>query len=146
MKVSPFLNVTSSGVRIRIEHGHLYDPFFVRNPRLYEWATRLGGLFLYVSPRLYRLWIAFERFSAYLRFRRTGILGEPREFSDAAHELSRRGFDAVSFGHTHHLGEFILENDKCYFNPGSWLLSCHFVEIDAGKVTLKAWTRGASTG
>ncbi|NDF15610.1 UDP-2,3-diacylglucosamine diphosphatase, partial [bacterium] len=36
MKVSPFLNVHSSGKRIRIEHGHIYDPFFVRYPALYE--------------------------------------------------------------------------------------------------------------
>ena len=140
LTVAPFLNITSGQTRIRIEHGHLYDPFFVKHPRLYEVLTRTGGLALKINPSLYKLWIWFERLRAYRRSRRTGIVGEPPEFAEAAYELSRRGFDAIVFGHTHHLGEVALENGGRYFNPGSWLLSSHFVEIDAGRVTMKSWS------
>src|SRR5690606_22534129 len=52
MKVSPFLNVDSNGTRIRIEHGHIYDPFFVKHPILYEVGTRFAGLFLKIHPQL----------------------------------------------------------------------------------------------
>ena len=33
-KMAPFLNVWSGDKRIRVEHGHLYDPAFVNNPEL----------------------------------------------------------------------------------------------------------------
>ena len=139
LTVCPFLNLRSGNARIRIEHGHLYDPFFVRSPNLYEFLTHMAGFLLKVSPNVYRLWIAFERFKARLRARRTGIVGEPVEFAEAAYELTRRGFDAVIFGHTHHAGEFLLENNTRYLNPGSWLLSSHYVEINAGQVVMKEW-------
>jgi len=139
LKVCPFLNVTSGDSRIRIEHGHLYDPFFVAYPRLYEFCTRLGGVILAIAPEAYRLWISFERWRARLRARRTGIIGEPPQFAEAALELSRRGFDSIVFGHTHHLGQIELPTGQKYFNPGSWLLSCHYVEIDQGRVSLKNW-------
>lgn len=138
-KVSPFLNVTSGNSRIRIEHGHLYDPFFVKYPVLYDKLTHFGGLLLKISPNLYRTWIAFEKWRARMRAKKTGIIGEPPEFAEAARELTRRGFDCVVFGHTHHPGEVHLEEGKRYLNPGSWLLSCHYVEINKGEITLKNW-------
>jgi predicted phosphodiesterase len=54
--VSPFLNVTSGGKRIRIEHGHLYDPIFSQRPDLYEALTRMAGRFLFLRSDVYRLW------------------------------------------------------------------------------------------
>jgi UDP-2,3-diacylglucosamine hydrolase len=141
LKVSPFLNIRSGHSRIRIEHGHLYDPFFVKNPVLYELLTQLGGVFLKVHPSLYKLWIKFERGRAHLRARKTGIFGEPPEFAEAAQELARRGFDAVVFGHTHHSGEFKLEEEAKYYNPGSWLLSSDYIEINHGNVSLKTWSQ-----
>ena len=48
MIVTPFLNVQSGQTRIRIEHGHVYDPFFVKHPVLYEALTHFvapSGLF-----------------------------------------------------------------------------------------------------
>ena len=138
-KVSPFLNVTSGNLRIRIEHGHLYDPFYVKHPRLYQTLTHLGGFLLKISPSFYKLWIDFEKWRARAREKKTGILGEPPEFAEAAQEISRRGFDCVVFGHTHHPGEVQLEDNKRYLNPGSWLLSCHYIEINQGKVELKCW-------
>jgi UDP-2,3-diacylglucosamine pyrophosphatase LpxH len=139
LKVCPFLNLTSGSSRIRIEHGHLYDPFFVKHPVAYEFLTHLGGVFLKIHPSLYRLWISFEKTRARLRARRTGILGEPVEFAEAAHELVRRGFDAVIFGHTHHVGEIVLEGEHRYFNSGSWLISNHYIEIINGRTQLKEW-------
>ena len=139
MKVSPFLNVTSGSTRIRIEHGHIYDPFFVKYPRLYESLTHLGGYLLKVHPELYRAWISFERFTSRMRARKTGILGEKPEFREAALELSRRGFDAIVLGHTHHPGESTLETGSRYLNPGSWMLTPHYVSIHSGEISLKEW-------
>ncbi|MGZ3724708.1 MAG: metallophosphoesterase [Pseudobdellovibrio sp.] len=139
MKVSPFLNVKSGHSRIRIEHGHIYDPFFVKFPRLYEFLTHVGGIFLKVHPQFYRLWIQFENYTSRLRAKKTGILGEMPQFKEAAEELSRRGFDAVVFGHTHHAGTSQLESGAVYMNPGSWMLSTHYVEIQNGSIHLKEW-------
>ncbi len=140
--VVPFLNVRSGTHRIRIEHGHLYDPFFVNYPRLYEFLTWLGGFALKIHPKFYYLWIRFERFLSKRRFKRTGILGEHPQFKEAALELARRGFDTVIFGHTHHHGESRLGTEWRYLNPGSWLLSSHYVEIHTGHAQLKQWSRG----
>lgn len=139
MKVSPFLNVHSADARVRIEHGHIYDPFFVKYPKLYEALTHWGGYLLKIHPQFYRLWIRFERFRSRLRARKLGIVGEHPSFKDAAYELSRRGFDAIVFGHTHHPGEVQLETGSKYYNPGSWMLTTHYVEIDRGQVNLKVW-------
>jgi UDP-2,3-diacylglucosamine pyrophosphatase LpxH len=139
MKVSPFLNVESGDRRIRIEHGHIYDPFFVKYPRLYDALTHIGGYALKISPRLYRLWINFEKMKSKLRAKRLGIVGEHPSFREAAFELSRRGFDTVVFGHTHHPGEIDLETGGKYFNPGSWMLTTHYIEIHNGEVALKEW-------
>ncbi len=170
--VCPFLNVTSGDARIRIEHGHLYDPFFVAYPRLYEFLTRLIGVGLRAAPEASQLWVSFERWRERararrdrivervapeanrlrasldlwrrgLRGRRNRIAGEPPEFAEAALELSRRGFDSIVFGHTHRVGEVQLPNGRKYFNPGSWLLGCHYVEIDEGHVSLKNWEETA---
>ncbi len=139
LKASPFLNLTSGGKRIRIEHGHLYDPFFVQHPHLYEFLTRLGAIPLRIFPRSYRLWIRFERWKSGRRAKRTGITGEPREFAIAAAEIARRGFDTVIFGHTHHAGQVDLDDGGKYLNPGSWLLTPHYVEIRDGETALKTW-------
>ena len=136
IKVSPFLNITSGDKRIRVEHGHIYDPFFVRFPMLYELSTFIGGFFLRLSPNLYRLWIKFERWKFKKRGRKTGITGEHPSFSKAAQEISRRGFDTVIFGHTHHPGERQLDSGGMYFNPGSWMRQSHYVAIENGRVSL----------
>lgn len=141
MTVCPFLNVDSNGTRIRIEHGHIYDPFFVKHPVLYEKLTHFAGILLQVQPQIYRLWISFERWKSRMRAKKTGILGEHPSFNEAATELSRRGFDVVVFGHTHHPGFHQLETGSLYLNPGSWMLSTHYVLIENGKVSLKEWKK-----
>lgn len=140
VKVSPFLNLTSAQNRIRIEHGHLYDPFFVKFPVLYEVLTRAAGLLLKISPKLYQAWILWEKYLAHRRAKKTGIMGEPAEFAQAARELCDRGFDAIIFGHTHHRGHVALAPQKHYFNSGSWMLSNHYLEIVDGHIKTKNWT------
>ncbi|MGZ3691103.1 MAG: UDP-2,3-diacylglucosamine diphosphatase, partial [Pseudobdellovibrio sp.] len=80
-----------------------------------------------------------ENYTSRLRAKKTGILGEMPQFKEAAEELSRRGFDAVVFGHTHHAGTSQLESGAVYMNPGSWMLSTHYVEIQNGSIHLKEW-------
>ena len=91
MKVAPFLNVTSGDTRIRIEHGHIYDPFFVKFPVLYDSLTHLAGILLKIHPELYRLWISFERWTSNRRAKKTGIVGERPHFREAALEHPSSG-------------------------------------------------------
>ena len=141
--LTPFLNVTSQDLRVRIEHGHLYDPFFLRKPDLYEFCTHLAGYFLNISPHLYRGWILFERGLGYFRKRKSkknnlvGILGEAASISEAASMILERGFDAVVFGHTHHPGEVEM-GSLTYFNTGSWLMHTNYIEILNGTIELKS--------
>jgi UDP-2,3-diacylglucosamine pyrophosphatase LpxH len=138
--ITPFLNLTSGHKRIRIEHGHLYDPFFVKRPHLYEFATALGGLFLMFLPSLYKTWIGFEKLKSRLRGSRAGLIeGEHPDFGRAVVELLARGFDAVVFGHTHHAGAVEMPEGKVYMNCGSWLLGTNVVVIEDGELTLTQW-------
>jgi UDP-2,3-diacylglucosamine pyrophosphatase LpxH len=136
------LNVSSGTQRIRIEHGHLYDPLFVKWPRAYELLTWFWGLFLKVSPRLYRVWMWVERVRSKVQRAlggRTALAGEKPEFAEAALEIARRGFDTVVFGHTHHAGEVDLGRGRRYLNPGSWLLASNYIEIHEGAVAIRRW-------
>ncbi|MEP4378372.1 MAG: metallophosphoesterase [Alphaproteobacteria bacterium] len=143
-QVVPFLNVRSSDKRIRVEHGHLYDPFFSNHPAAYEFVTHLAGYFLHAWPRLYYQWIRFEKLKS--RFRRPedgeGIEGEDKAFSAAADEILRRGFDVVCFGHTHHAGVVNLGEGRLYVNTGTWLFNPTFVVIENGEVSLQEWRNG----
>ena len=65
--------------------------------------------------------------------------GEPIEFREMATSLTRRGFDSVIFGHSHHAGYIDLGDGKQYFNTGSWLVRPDYLEIDNGKISLKTW-------
>jgi UDP-2,3-diacylglucosamine pyrophosphatase LpxH len=145
-KMAPFLNVWSNDKRIRIEHGHLYDPFFVRHPELYEFLTWFAGFALKLHPSLYKGWIAWEKFKSKLKRKKSseGIVGEDESFREAAIELSARGFDVVVFGHTHHAGQTDLPTGGRYFNTGSWLMGTPFLEIHNGNVCLRRWTRDAA--
>lgn len=139
-KLAPFLNVESGSRRYRVEHGHLYDPFFVSSPRLYDFCTWMGGFLLKVHPRFYRLWIRFERLRSRLRAERErGIIGEHPNFLAAASELEARGFDGVVFGHTHHGGRVELPGGGWYLNPGSFMLSSNFVKIVEGRLELSSF-------
>lgn len=145
LKVAPHLDVTCHGAKIRIEHGHLYDPLYTRNPAMYERLTHIFGMFLRISPHFYKGWIWFEKTRTKLRERKTGIIGEPPQFKEAAREIASRGFDFVIFGHTHQPGDEELEHHKRYLNPGSWLFTCHYIEINQGKVELKQWIPAPAT-
>ena len=150
LRFVPFLNVTSGGKRIRIEHGHLYDHFLMRHP---EWAPRLTrfiGFCCRMHPKLYSL----DEFFKAVRHRHIGkwlgngadhrIPGqrddESPAFLEAAEELAQRGFDYVIFGHTHHEGVIPLNDDRsAYLNPGAWFRQPHYISVTDGVVELKPW-------
>lgn len=140
MEITPFLNVTSGPLRIRIEHGHLYDPSFVRSPALYEWLTRMAGPLLHLYPDVYRLWSMYEETKA--RARRWYRRGPQHDsvYAEAADMLLRRGFDVVIFGHTHRALDVELAPGRRYINAGNWMRGGSFVEIIDGEVNLKHWT------
>jgi UDP-2,3-diacylglucosamine pyrophosphatase LpxH len=139
LNLSPFLNVASGDARIRIEHGHLYDPIFARYPDLYATATRLAGLALFVGGDIYRVWSWLADQVDQRRRARAGPDLTAASYCHAAAEmLLGRGFDAVLFGHTHN-AEHVQMPSGAYVNCGNWLHGRTFVEIDHGTVALKTW-------
>lgn len=134
--LTPFLNLTSGGYRIRIEHSHLYDPAFAGHPHLYHLLTKMAGWVLDNWPGAFALWTEFER----RRFKpgagEPRLRGEPAAISQAAREILRRGFDWVIFGHTHHAGVVSMPESGHYLNTGSWLVRPTFARIVSGKVDL----------
>lgn len=137
--ITPFLNVTSGDARIRIEHGHLYDPSFVQNPRLYEWLTRAAGPFLHFHPDVYRLWTSYENARQRLRKASRFGKGPSSVYHEAAEMLLRRGFDTVIFGHTHQSEDIAIPPAGRYLNCGTWVRGGSFVEIERGQVALRRW-------
>lgn len=151
LRLVPFLNVRSGAKRIRIEHGHLYDPFLMKHPDLQDALTRFGGLICRVYPPWYH-WHKIYKVVKY-RYTRT-LFGRQRDaevspltddsptFFDAAEELARRGFDAVIFGHTHRPGTVPLNGSRAmYYNTGSWFGQPHYITITGGDVELKPWVQ-----
>ena len=139
LAISPFLNVTSGDLRVRIEHGHLYDPSFVRSPKLYELLTRLATPILRLYPDVYRLFSAWEVLVSRLRAIGKSDKLNADVYVAAASMLARRGFDCVIFGHTHRAKVVQLAGDATYVNSGGWVRGGSYVEISDGAVTLKKW-------
>jgi UDP-2,3-diacylglucosamine pyrophosphatase LpxH len=139
IEITPFLNVTSGEHRIRIEHGHLYDPSFVKSPRLYEWLTRAAGPFLHFYPDVYRLWTRYESVRHRAKLLLAGKDGPRSVYHEAAEMLLARGFDAVVFGHTHQAEDVTFGSRGRYLNCGNWVRGGSFVEIDHGHVSLRRW-------
>jgi UDP-2,3-diacylglucosamine pyrophosphatase LpxH len=149
-RLSPFLNLRSGDRRIRIEHGHLYDPFFARTPELYGIATRVARYALFAVPDTYVLWDKMQRRLLETHRQRVRRLGTADDnghrhvsfFRSAYHEAAsmilRRGFDAVVFGHTH-LAEMATLPEGLYVNSGNWLTGATYVEITKGELVVRAW-------
>jgi len=153
IRLVPFLNVRSGDRRIRVEHGHLYDPFLTKYPELQPALTRFIGWIC----RAYPPWFTWEERIKHVRYRdlprllgrrtvsRSGVElpHENPAFLDGAEELARRGFDAVVFGHTHHAGVLPLNGGAAqYFNTGAWARGPHYVVIDHGHIELRPWQGG----
>jgi UDP-2,3-diacylglucosamine pyrophosphatase LpxH len=143
IQITPFLNVTSGDTRIRIEHGHLYDPSFVKSPRFYEFMTRAAGPLLHFYPDVYRLWTSYEEVKHRVGEALRGKQGSVSVYHDAARMLLRRGFDVVVFGHTHQSEEMVFAPGQRYFNSGNWVRGGTYVEIDRGEVSLRRWREAA---
>jgi len=138
-QISPFLNVLSGGQRIRVEHGHLYDPSFIKHPLFYEALTRAAGPLLHVYPDAYRAWSGYQRWKDRWTRERAKSHLEASVYYEAADRILRRGFDTVIFGHTHKAEAVEMGDGKRYINSGNWLRGENYVEIDRGAVTLKRW-------
>lgn len=137
VRICPFLNVRSGDTRIRIEHGHLYDPFFVKYPRLYDALTRAAGPLLHLYPDVYRVWSSYQQLKD--RMNQRSERAEPSVYHQAAEMLLRRGFDAVVFGHTHHAESVELLPGKQYLNSGNWMHGGSYIQVDEGQLELKRW-------
>jgi UDP-2,3-diacylglucosamine pyrophosphatase LpxH len=139
IQITPFLNVTSGQARIRIEHGHLYDPSFVKSPRLYEWITRAAGPLLHIYPDVYRVWAVYEGAKQQVKRALQGGKGDRSVYHAAAQMLLLRGFDVIVFGHTHQSEDIAFPLGGRYVNSGNWVRGGSFVEIDRGRVALRRW-------
>ena len=150
MKVLPFLSVTSGERRIRIEHGHMYDDMFLRFPRIYFAFTLIGRMAIAISPGFYD---ALHKFNvAFIEFSEWGlsgfglfgkkekivdentIEGERDCFREGAEATGSRGFDVVTFGHTHFHGTATLSDGVKYYNTGGWFGDPHCLAIDEGRI------------
>ena len=138
--VAPFLNLRSGGQLIRIEHGHVHEPFYARFPGLYELGGRLGRLALLANADAYQL---FARAQQALDDRRRRSNGETSRYPHhvAAEALFQRGFDAAVFGHTHQPEMRNLAGGT-FVNGGDWLHHRTFVRIEAGQLSLEEWEPG----
>lgn len=141
--VTPFLNLRSGDRLIRIEHGHVYEPFYARYPGLYEMGGRLGRLALLARADTYELWSRAQLVVDERRRRH----GAPRPYPhhEAAQALFQRGFDAVVFGHTHRPEHTELPGGT-FVNCGDWMRRRTIVRIEAGEVSLHEWTASAGPG
>lgn len=138
MTVAPFLNLRSGSKRIRIEHGHLHEPFYARHPRLYELGGRFGRSFLLRNADFYRIW-SWSQLQLDRRRRRLidGCSRYPHY--EAADALFQRGFDAVVFGHTH-IPELTELDRGLFVNAGSWMHGADVVRITDGAIEIQSWT------
>lgn len=135
MTVTPFLNITSGDARIRVEHGHLYEPFYAKHPGLYELGGRVANAFLQASADTYKIW---SRLQAKVDTRRRADESTSYPHYEAAASLFERGFDAVVFGHTHHPERTELDGGL-FVNAGDWMSTRSYALIDHGSVELHTW-------
>ncbi len=142
-QMAPFLNITSGDARIRVEHGHLYDPFFVKHPDLYVLMTRMAGPLLHLYPDIYYVWSRYQAFKDRWTRKRARRDLEASVYYEAAERIAVRGFDAVVFGHTHNPEVVDLGDGRTYYNSGNWMQACSYVEIDQGAISLERWEGSA---
>lgn len=135
---APFFNLRSGDQRIRMEHGHVHEPIWVRSPGVYEFGGRLGRFALLANADVYRL---YERVAAAWHRRRKRD-DRPYHAHDAAAALHERGFDTVVFGHTH-LPEVCELASGRFVNSGDWVTARTYVTIDRGVTTLHRWPTDA---
>ena len=137
-RMAPFLNVRSGGRRIRVEHGHIYDPFYSRYPRVYGFAGRAFGMTMLVHKDFYKVWSTMADAVDRTRRRRAGNVLELSPHHRAAEMVLERGFDTVVFGHTHY-PEVVELPSGTYVNAGTWMHGGSYVEISGGEVALRNW-------
>lgn len=169
--ISDFVNIVYPSIRlelggriVHIEHGHLFDKYYEKIPRLYNLGSRLlglmlrkwpnlgddlGSLYKFIESRIHGLSItpASDRYSGDLSEYRSGaesiIKGTLKV--KAAHAPIRPKtmdpVDLVSFGHTHK-PEAVPLGGGLYINSGSWMKMATYVEFYRHRVYLCDWLSG----
>lgn len=138
--LSPFLNLRSGPSRVRIEHGHIYDPLYIASPRVYAAAGALAAPFLRLYPDVYKVWSGISRLRMWRQKRHEAhrVEWRPSEI-EAADMVAERGFDVVVMGHTHRPERVELPSGAVYLNSGNWLRDSTFVSITDGVASLQHW-------
>jgi UDP-2,3-diacylglucosamine pyrophosphatase LpxH len=136
--IAPFLNVRSGDQRIRVEHGHLYDPWYSIHPMSYDLGCRASSLVLFAVPDVYASFARLGARRERLWHARSaeGERGSP--YHRAASLVLERGFDTVIFGHTHRAEDLSLPEGR-YLNGGNWMRDSTYIAIDHGSATLERW-------
>jgi len=146
-ELMPFMNLTTKGKRIRIEHGHLYDSRYVTSPNVFKWLEIFGGSLLRFVPSIYHSYKWFEeKFYGKDIIGSGGLWGRDSTYLSAVSELLQRGFDAVILGHTHRPGVIKMGQGKVYINLGSWIHNSYFVQIQDGHIELREFTISKVSG
>lgn len=142
--VYPFEVVDLGGRRIRIEHGHYYDPLFNGG---YDILAGIRKFLNYdVGKVAVDTWKAATRFLQRLAPETgrsaVGRADEPAIFGrwkDAAIRLKEAGFDLVLFGHIHS-PKGPDEEPSFYVNTGDWVDHTTVTEVDeSGRPTQFEW-------
>lgn len=136
LEIAPFLNISSGGRRIHIEHGHIYDTMFAAYPELYVKGGRIAGKILNIWPGFFKLLYRIEDLMSLLS--RKTKREEMSSYLTDAQKLLNRGFDVVIFGHTHRVENRDI-NGKIYMNPGAWEDDIRYIHILNGNVAMKKW-------
>lgn len=143
--VYPFEVVEVAGRRIRIEHGHYYDPLFNGG---YDILAGIQKFLNYdVGKIAVDTWKAatrlLQRVSPTTGQSEVGRANEPALFGrwkEAAERLKAAGFHYIMFGHIHSPKGSDTE-PSYYINTGDWVDHTTVTEVDAsGRPSQFEWT------
>jgi UDP-2,3-diacylglucosamine pyrophosphatase LpxH len=125
-------HLDQSGLKLLIIHGDQFDTVVSNQPWITAFFSALFRGLSKILPLNLARWI--RRLSK--KFQRNSSVVRTRATSEAA----RRGFNAVTCGHTHK-AEDSLENGIRYINTGTWTdqSPCPFLSVNQGVMELRYW-------
>ena len=125
-------HLEQSGLKLLVIHGDQFDTVVSNHPWITAFFSALFRGLSKILPLNLARWI--RRFSK--KFQRNSSVVRTRAISEAA----RRGFNAVTCGHTHK-AEDSFENGIRYINTGTWTEQspCPFLSIKQGVMELRYW-------
>jgi len=117
---SYLLNVDDK--RIYFHHGHIYDEFILKHPKL----TKIADFAYKFLQRLDKN----HKIASFVKRNIKAFMRNSEKIRDKSISLARKmGYDAVVTGHTHHVySSMDVFNEKTleYFNTGSWVDSKNY--------------------